>query len=97
LLNFVNGTPNAIGYAEVFGPLGYPHISVLSIDNVAPTRENVLNGLYKFWTVEHLYAAIHPAQLTKDFLGFLPHYIESNLPPDFIACSDALKRLGADC
>ena len=50
LLNFVNGTPNAIGYAEVFGPLGYPHISVLSIDNVAPTRENVLNGLYKFWT-----------------------------------------------
>ena len=97
LLNFVNGTPNAIGYAEVYGPLtGYPQVSVIAIDNAMPTAENVRNRSYSFWTVEHLYAATQPTTLAKDFLDFLPHYIESNPAPDLIACSDA-PRLVADC
>lgn len=99
LLNFVNGTPNAIGYAEVSRPLtDYPQVSEISIDNAAPTPDDVRNGSYKFWIVEHLYAAMQPTALAKNFLGFLSHYYRgSNLPPDFIPCSDALKRLGADC
>ena len=97
VLNFVNGTPNAIGYAAVYGSLvGFPEVSVIRIDNAAPTPDNVRNGSYDFWTVEHLYAAMHPTALTKDFLDFLPHYIESYMPPDFIACSDS-PRLTADC
>ena len=56
LLNFVNRTPNAIGYAELFQPLtAYPQISVISINNAAPTPDNIRNGSYRFWTVEHLY------------------------------------------
>ena len=56
VLNFVNQTPNAIGYAEVFGSLvADPDVSVLYIDNAAPTAANVRNGSYKFWTGEHLY------------------------------------------
>lgn len=98
LLDFVNGTPNAIGYAEVSKPgAGYPKISVLSIDNVAPTTGNVANGSYKFWTVEHLYAATQPTTLALDFLDFLSHYKGPNLPPDFIPCADAVKTLGAAC
>jgi ABC-type phosphate transport system substrate-binding protein len=98
MLNFLNRTPNAIGYAEASLPLtGYPQVSVLSIDNVSPTAVNVLNGSYRFWTSEHLYAAQRPATLTTDFLDFLPHYIQSIAPSDFIACSDALKRLGTGC
>ena len=98
LLNFVNRTPNAIGYAEVYGPLtGYPQVSVINIDNAASTPDSVRNGLYKFWTVEHLYAAVQPTMLAKDFLDFLPHYIKSNPPSDFIACSGAPKKLEADC
>ena len=98
LLGFVNGTPNAIGYAQVPLPLtGYPQVSVLNIDGFAPTAANVRNGSYRFWTVEHLYAAMQPTTLAKDFLDFLSHHIESNQSPDFIACSDALKRVGADC
>ena len=98
LLNFVNGTPNAIGYAEAYGLLNYSsQVSAIKIDGVAPMQENVLNGSYKFWTVEHLYAAMQPATLAKDFLAFLPQYIKSNPPPDFIACSDAPKTLEADC
>jgi len=98
MLKFVNGTPNAIGYAETYGPFpGYLHVSVISIDNVPPTLANVRNGSYRFWAVEHLYAYAQPTTLTKDFLAFLPHYIESHPPQDFIACSDAPNTLETDC
>jgi phosphate transport system substrate-binding protein len=99
LLNFVNRTPNAIGYAEVSQPLtGYPRVSVISIDNVAPTPANVRNGSYKFWIVEHLYASSRPTALTKDFLAFFAQVSSaSQLPADFIPCSDALRSLGAAC
>ena len=98
LLKFVDGTPNAIGYAEVTqAQIDYPQVSVISIGNVRPTRENVLNGSYKFWVVEHLYTATRSTTLTNDFLDFLSPYLESYPRPDFIACSGALKRLEADC
>jgi ABC-type phosphate transport system substrate-binding protein len=98
VLNFVNQTPNAIGYAEVFGSLvADPDVSVLYIDNAAPTAANVRNGSYKFWTGEHLYTSTHPSALTSDFLAFLPNYIASNPPSDFIACSDAANIAGAGC
>ncbi len=100
LLKFVNGTPNAIGYAELLqANVGaYQQVSVLSIGNVEPTPGNVRNGEYRFWTVEHLYAAMQSTTLTKDFLNFLPQYIEymeSNPPPYFIPCSGMAKRLVA--
>jgi ABC-type phosphate transport system substrate-binding protein len=99
LLTFVNNTLNAIGYAEVYRPLtgSYPQVSVIAINNVMPTPDNVRNGLYGFWTVEHLYMAVHPTTLTGYFLDFLSHYIESHPPHDFIACSAALKKLEPDC
>jgi ABC-type phosphate transport system substrate-binding protein len=98
VLNFVNATPNAIGYAEVYGALAAdPQVSVLYIDNAAPTPANVRNGSYKFWTGEHLYASTHPSALTSDFLAFLPNYIASSPPSDFIACPDAVNIAGAGC
>ena len=99
LLTFVDKTPNAVGYAEVFGPLGadYPQVSVIGIDGATPTPANVRNGSYKFWTVEHLYAAAVPTSLARDFLAFVPQYTAANPPSDFIPCSDALKSLGAAC
>jgi ABC-type phosphate transport system substrate-binding protein len=98
VLSFVDQTPNAIGYAEVFGSLAAdPQISVLYIDNAAPTAANVRNGSYKFWTGEHLYASTHPTALTRDFLAFLPNYIASSPPSDFIACTDATNIAGAGC
>jgi phosphate transport system substrate-binding protein len=98
LLNFVNKTPNAIGYAELSQALAsYPQISVVKIDNAAPTSANVRNGSYKFWIVEHLFTAAQPTALTKDFLYFFAHYQGPALPSDFIPCSAALQNLGADC
>ena len=44
VLSFVNGTPNAIGYAEVRGSLAsYPRVSVIRIDNAIPASDDVLN------------------------------------------------------
>jgi ABC-type phosphate transport system substrate-binding protein len=98
LLNFVNGTTNAIGYAVVSGSRSsYPQVSVISIDNVTPTPDNVRNGSYKFWAVENLYAATQPTTLTKDFLNFLSHYRASNLPADFIPCYATSQSLGTGC
>lgn len=98
LLNFVNRTPNAIGYAVVsqLGP-SYPQVSILRINNVAPSSDSVRNETYKFWTVENLYASTKPAALTRDFLDFLAHYRGSNLPTYFIPCYDAPQRLGTAC
>ena len=98
LLNFVNGTPNAIGYAVVSQPrASYPQVSVISIGNVAPTPDNVRNKSYKFWAVENLYAAAQPTTLTRDFLNFLSHYRASNLPSDFIPCYATSQSLGTGC
>jgi phosphate transport system substrate-binding protein len=98
LLNFVDKTPNAIGYAAV-SQLGasYPQVSMISIDNVAPTSDNVRNESYKFWAVENLYAAVQPTTLTKDFLNFLSHYRDPDLPTGFIPCYAAPQSLGTGC
>lgn len=98
LLTFVNGTPNAIGYAALsqIGSI-YPEVSVLNINNVAPTSGNVRNKKYEFWAVENLFAAAQPTALTKDFLNFLSHYREPKLLPGFIPCYDAPQTLGTGC
>jgi ABC-type phosphate transport system substrate-binding protein len=95
VIDFVRKTPNAIGYAETLQ--ADPQVSPLWIDNVEPSKKNVLNGSYRFWTVEHLYTAPQPTALARDFLDFLPRYIESHPAGDFITCSDAAQVAGADC
>jgi phosphate transport system substrate-binding protein len=99
LLAFVNSTPNAIGYAELYRPLAgsYPQVSVIAVNDVMPTPGNVRNGSYGYWTVEHLYTALHPTVLTSDFLDFLARYMQSHAPYDFLACSAALAGIEADC
>jgi phosphate transport system substrate-binding protein len=95
VIDFVSKTPNAIGFAVALP--ADPQISRLWIDNVEPSKKNVLNGSYNFWTVEHLYTAPQPTALAMDFLDFLPRYIESHQAGDFITCSDAASVVGADC
>jgi ABC-type phosphate transport system substrate-binding protein len=92
MLTFVNGTPNAIGYANIYESLAsYPNISVIKINGIPPTKRNARNGSYPFWSVEQLYTVAHPAALTQDFLTFLSAYLESHPPPNLIICSQAPK------
>lgn len=97
LLDFVNKTLNAIGYAEVNEPSSTDlQVSQLAIDRVAPTAENVSNGRYRFWAIEHLYSATASSMLAKDFLSFLRQYLASYPAADFAACSYS-ERLAAAC
>jgi ABC-type phosphate transport system substrate-binding protein len=99
LLNFVNETQNAIGYAESFllNNSDYPNVSPLSINGAAPMQESIPKP-YNFWVVEHLYADMVLTPLASDFLGWLPYYIHKYVPRDgFIVCADASKGLGKDC
>jgi phosphate transport system substrate-binding protein len=95
VIAFVRATPNAIGFAEVLP--ADQQVTPLSIDNVEPSKQNVLNGSYKFWTVEHFYTAPQPSALARDFLAFLPHYVQAHPAGDFIACSDAAQVAGSGC
>ena len=107
-LGIVSGTSNAIGYMAVDGVAhgnleidGHftksPNVSVLSIDGVAPTPENVHNGFYHFAAVENLYALPHPSKLAQSFLAYLPHYLAEHQWNDFITCSSAPKSPTAEC
>jgi hypothetical protein len=109
-LEFVNGTPNAIGYVAVDGrpyeghPTGRPYTdtiymntSVISIGGVSPTPENVRNGSYAFVAVEHLYLPPNPSQLAVDFLAYLSQYLKSYQSSDYTTCSNVPRRLAAEC
>jgi hypothetical protein len=104
----VSGTQNAISYMAVDGIVNgnleidghitkSPHVSVLSIDGVTPTPENVHNNLYHFAAVENLYTGPNPSPLALSFLAYLPHYLAGNPTPDFITCSSAPKSMADDC
>jgi ABC-type phosphate transport system substrate-binding protein len=98
LLNFVNETPNAIGYAEVSGPLSsYPNISVLGINKAMPTPDDVASGTYKFWVVEHLYTSSAPTPPALAFLTFLSGYDQPELLHDYVPCADVVEKLLTTC
>jgi phosphate transport system substrate-binding protein len=95
VIDYVGKTRNAIGYAVALP--ASPQVSLLAIGNAQPSKADVLNGSYKFWAVEHLYTASQPSALTKDFLDYLPRYIQSHSQADFITCSDVAGAAGASC
>ncbi|GHH83147.1 substrate-binding domain-containing protein [Streptomyces capitiformicae] len=71
LLDYVNRTPNAIGYAEADALPFFPKVRTVPINSTAPTTENVLNGNYRFWASEVLYTQPGATGLPRNFLGFL--------------------------
>jgi len=107
-LGVVSAKSYAIGYLAVDGVVdgllkiaghltSAPNVSVLTIDGVAPTPQNVQNGSYHFAAVENLYTIPGPAPLAQDFLAFLPRYLAKHQVPDFITCSGAPESMPAQC
>ncbi len=62
-------TPGAISYLAF--PYINPNMTVLKIDGVEATVENVINGTYPVWSYEHMYTKGEPEGVTKDFLDFM--------------------------
>lgn len=71
VLNYVNKTPNAIGYAEADALAFFPDVEIVPINGAAPTHDNVVSGAYPFVATEYLYTAGAPADLTADYIRFL--------------------------
>ncbi|THF79898.1 phosphate ABC transporter substrate-binding protein [Cohnella fermenti] len=68
----IETTPNSIGYIDL--PYVTTKMKALSINGVAPTEKNVLNGTYKVWGIGYFMTKGKPTGATKAFI----EYIQSN-------------------
>jgi ABC-type phosphate transport system substrate-binding protein len=100
VLNYVNGTQDAIGYAEADALPFFPNVAAIPIGGIAPSRANALSGAYTFLATEHLYTTGAPSGLAADLISFLTSapVIAQLRTTSFIACSDLTgPALGKDC
>lgn len=65
----VKETPGAIGYLALSYLDG--SVKALSIDGVAPTKENIVEGKYPVWAYMHCYTRGAPQGPVKAFLDYL--------------------------
>ncbi|EOL42156.1 phosphate ABC transporter substrate-binding protein PstS family protein [Enterococcus phoeniculicola] len=65
----VADTPGAISYTA-FSYIN-EDVATLTVDNIAPTDENVTTNAWKIWAYEHMYTKGEPADLTKEFLDYI--------------------------
>lgn len=106
LLTYINDTPGAIGYAEADALPYFQNVGVVPVqDNVTrlpvtPSRENALNGSYKFVATEYLYPAEPVIGLTDAFITYLTGETTAARlrGHEFIACPDlAGSQIAGDC
>ncbi|MFF2480764.1 phosphate ABC transporter substrate-binding protein [Paenibacillus sp. NPDC058071] len=65
----IETTPNAIGYMD----LAYvtDKMTALSVNDVAPTEANVINGKYKVWGYGYYMTKGEPKGATKEFIEYV--------------------------
>jgi len=73
MMTTVAGNPQSIGYASTGVALADDRIRVLSVDGIAPTVENMLNGTYP---ISRPFLIAYPAeaglnQIAQDFVDFI--------------------------
>jgi phosphate transport system substrate-binding protein len=73
LLQRVNAIPGAIGYAQTSDAASYANVEKAAINGYSAGIGPVEQGVYSFWTVEHLYTYGQPApgSLTAAFLAYM--------------------------
>lgn len=77
----VKETPGAIGYLA----LAYLDDSIkeISLDGVAPTKENITEGKYPLWAYMHSYTKGTPSGATEAFLQYmLSDNVQKNIIPE---------------
>jgi len=65
----IETTPNSIGYIDL--PYVTSKMKALSINGVAPTEKNVLNGTYKVWGIGYFMTKGKPTGATKAFIEYI--------------------------
>ncbi len=85
----VEQTSGAIGYAAL-GAAKQSGLTILKIDNVEPTSDNVKNNSYKFWNIEHMYTKGNPKPLAQALIDYMtsPDGKAAAESLDFIAITD---------
>jgi phosphate transport system substrate-binding protein len=66
----VQQTDGAIGYAAL-GAAKKSGLNLLSIDNQAPTADNIKSNAYKFWNIEHMYTKGKPKDLAQALIDYM--------------------------
>jgi phosphate transport system substrate-binding protein len=66
----VEQTPGAIGYAAS-AAAKKSGLTILKIDNVQATDDNVKNNTYKFWNIEHMYTKGKPKDLAQALIDYM--------------------------
>lgn len=101
LLQEVNNTPGAIGYAEVSATAKSPQVNRVQLDGRDADIETVKNNSYQFWTTEYLYSfrTPPPGSLAADFLDFMATSDAKNLlqTMGYIPCENDRQDLADLC
>jgi len=61
----------AIGYAATGPAMGNSSVTLVSLDNNAPTTDNVKTNTYKFWNIEHMYTKGQPKPLAQALIDYM--------------------------
>jgi ABC-type phosphate transport system substrate-binding protein len=70
-------TPGSITYLPL-AVAGAANVRTLAIDRVQPTAQNVIQGTYAFWSIEHLYAPATVTSQARSYIQFLQASPEAN-------------------
>ena len=67
----VSQNNGAIGYAATGPAMGNSSVTLVSLDNNAPTTDNVKTNTYKFWNIEHMYTKGQPKPLAQALIDYM--------------------------
>lgn len=86
----VASTNGAIGYAATGPAKKNSGVTLLSIDSVAPTSDNVKTNTYKFWNIEHMYTKGAAKPLAQALIDYMTNADAKTIAAqqDFIAITD---------
>jgi phosphate transport system substrate-binding protein len=77
VVNEVEHIRGAIGYVSL-GAATNSTAKILAIDEVPPNPGTVMNGKYRFWTIEYMYTSPNPDALSTSFIAYLQSRIVTN-------------------
>jgi len=87
VVSVVKQTPGAISYAAFSGTHGQG-VNEVSIDGIAPTDDNIIDGKYPVWSYEHMFTYGPPSGEVAKFIAFVAGNAELVRKDGFILLKD---------
>ena len=84
VVSVVKQTPGAISYAAFSGTRGQG-VNELSVNGVAPTDDDIVDGKYPIWSYEHMFTNGPPSGDTAKFIEFVQKSADLAKKNGFIA------------